>query len=171
MLGSNGGPIWSGPCCYIHVASMQSVLEPCGDVAMCKQYSYKVFCKLVVLWIRLLYHLHIHPAPSVCMILARSGLLSGGCRLCWAPAIVVQEGQAHVAISVFHRYRVFRNLVVIWIGLQYPPYTHSISECCGPNLSTRMWAISGSGMGEVVLTSNCGPRWSRTCSYILVSSI
>ena len=60
----------------------------------------------VVLWISLLRPLHLHLAPSVCLILAKSYLLWDGCGLYWA-ATVVQDGQGYVVISVLHSFKLF----------------------------------------------------------------
>ena len=81
-------------------------------------------------------------APSMCMILANYRLLSEGCRLCWA-AMVVQDGQGHVATSVLHPCQVFWNLVEIWTGLPYHRCTHSISQCCSWEFCTRIWLLPG----------------------------
>ena len=108
------------------------------------------------------------PAPSVCLILAKSGLLFGGCRLC-QEAMVVQDGQGHVIISMLYSYRVLCNLVVIWISLTYLQHTNSIPEYSGLDLSTSSWDISGWVQG--VLTSYCGPRWSNACYHTHVEFI
>ena len=106
-------------------------------------------------------------APSMCMILANYRLLSEGCRLCWA-AMVVQDGQGHVATSVLHPCQVFWNLVMIWIGLQYHQCTNSISKCCNRVFCIRIWTIAR--RVYCMLTNNGGPWWSVTCSHIHVAS-
>ena len=94
----------------------------------------KLHCKSVVLWIRLDYYILFPPilAPTVCMILAKFGLLSGESRLCWL-AMVVHDGQGHVDIFMLHPCQGFARLMVICMGFQYPWHTHSIPECHQPN--------------------------------------
>jgi len=73
-------------------------------------------------------------APGVCLILAKSGLLSGGWRLCWA-AMMVQDGQGHVSTSMLYLYNL---LVSLWrYGLAWNTLNTHI-----PSLSTvsQIWA-------------------------------
>ena len=79
------------------------------------------------------------------------------------------DGQSHVAISMFHPYKVVCNFAEVWIGLIYPWHTHSIPECHGQDLSQRIYAIAR--WVEGVLAGNGVSRWSVTCSHIQVASI